>query len=162
MLQQPEQTPELQHNHTQEKSRDKTWCSHFLPLFPRSDCSLSLTLPATSRLPSDGVKHKIAYPYVLAGSVQVSPVISRLRWMSRDTEGYGWCMIVCERGDRGPGPEIARFNPSLWTWPLSQLQSSCSNTRQVSSLLLPTHCLSQGWFLVVRGVQADKIASHFS
>lgn len=72
-----------------------------------------------------------------------------LRWMSRDSKGCGWCMIVCERGDRGGGPEIACFNLSLWTWPLSQLYSSCSNTCQVSSFLLPTHCFSQIWFLVV-------------
>ena len=84
----------------------------------------------------------------------LGPWCGGLRWMSRDSEVCVWCMIVCERGDRGAGLEIASFNPSLWTWPLSQLYSSCSNTRQVSSFLLPTHYFSLIWFLVVGRVQA--------
>lgn len=83
------------------------------------------------------------------GNCTTGPCCGGRRWMSGDSEGCGWCMIVCERGDRGAGPEIACFNLSLWTWPLSQLYSSCSNTCQVSSFLLPTHCFSQIWFLVV-------------
>ncbi len=100
----------------------------------------------------------ISYPSVghegPDGDCTTGPCCGGLRWMSRDSEGCGWCMIVCERGDTGAGPEIACFNLSLWTWPRSQLYSSCSNTCQVSSFLLPTHCFFQIWFLVVGRVQA--------
>lgn len=145
-------TLRLQHNCALEKSRDSNRCSHFL--LQSSVWWLSLRLPPTSRPPSVSVRHETVNSKVLMATVQLGPAVVDWDGWADIVKGVDDAWLYVSEGTGGPGPEIAYFNLSLWTWPLSQLYSSCSNTHQVSSFLLHTHCFSQIWFLVVGRLQA--------
>lgn len=90
-------------------------------------------------------------PHSFHPSVEyVRPWIQRPWWALLSTavvDWDGWAEIVkgvddtwlyVSEGTGGAVPEIACFSLSLWTWPFSQLYTSCSRARQVSSFLLTT------------------------
>lgn len=151
ILQQPEDSPTTAQLHTREIKGQQ-------PMRPFS--SAILTAMAQSEIATH-LKSPIRQYKTwnrefrgLDGNCTTGPCCDELRWMTGDSEGCGWCMVVCERGDQGAGPEIACFNLCLWTWPCpSCTQAALTQAKFPLSSSPLTVCLSF-WFLVFGRVNA--------
>lgn len=80
--------------------------------FPLQSRLIALSRDSTSQLTSH-IRQWKTWERALkgpdVGDGTTGPGCVGLRWMSRDSEGCGWCMIVCERGDRGGRPRNSPF-----------------------------------------------------